>query len=304
MNSLCTLTSMTSSVKQKTFTYDVQSLGAYSTIIASSANVYASTGVATNADYTKMVLCRYGPSASNNGFLYYSTKTNGVWSALLPFDTTNRLWIGIQLTADGTRGAAIARDEYCYYFTWTGSSPSTITQTLQTTAKSWNDLTMSANGSTIATVVSSDYPYYATWDGSNYSAFTQTLETTIRAYNTVALSANGNIMCYAALSGSTIPRYATWNGTNYSNSSNLGSTALNIRRLRMTTDAYTIFVSGALNYYATYNGTSYSAWTTISTSELPTGTYWSLEVVNNNNYLLSSIHNSTANNVNETQLYY
>lgn len=284
--------------------YAVTSFGTQASLITN-GSLYGCTGIAASSDYTKIVFCIYSPTG--NGYLYYSTYSGGSWSTIATFDTTARAWIGIALSADGTRGAAIVRNGYCYYFTWTGSAPSAISQTLNTNTYTWADIAMSADGSRIAVVsgyTGYGYVYYATWDGTNYSTFTQTLDTTTRKYNSISMSADGSIIVYGSQVDSFIPRYATWNGSsNYSDSSNLGSTSWTFTRIRMTTDAYTIFIeNGGYIYYCIYSGSSYGSWTQISASSVKYGAWWAMNVANNNKYFICQDH-ATSNSY-QTQLNY
>ena len=210
-----------------------------------------STGSFTQPFTTVAVL--YGVSITQDGLravvvnattVYVSTFNGSVWSAFTATSatTTNVTLINVKLTADGSRGVTISRagTGLAYFFTWTGSTYSALTQTLGATSTNFFSIDMTADGSRIFTM-DGTFLSYADWNGTNYGAWTNAISTT--SFGSVGCSADGFRIVYCNLSHTSL-NYAAWNGSSYVLQSTFGTVTANIVRcIRFSFDGNYVFFS-------------------------------------------------------------
>lgn len=197
--------------------------------------------------------------------VYLSTYNGSTWSTMTATNatTTGTTFINVKLTADGSRGVTISRagTGFAYFFTWTGSTYSTFTQTLGATSTTYQAIDMTSDGSRIFTVDAA-FVKYADWNGSNYSTWTNTsfagsgIQTAA-----VGCSSDGNKIVYCC-NTSTL-NYALWNGSSYVLQSTFGAVTVgaSIRCIRFSYDGRYVFGSHGTSlpnlFYSAWNGTTF-----------------------------------------------
>jgi len=226
------------------------------------------SGISLSSDETKVVICEF-----YNKKIYYATYNN-TWSSFNSIINAEGLgsYTDCRLTSDGLRGVVIARDGYCYFFTWNGSGYSSFTQTLDTNARTYNGVDITADGSRIVASASGT-AYFASWNGTNYTVFTATNETT-NAVQGIGITRDGSRISYSNTSNGIY--WASWNGTTYSEITQITNDVSGYYgiKVRFSSDNNTIFhssygSSSASVEYSTWNGTSYSSFITVPNTAIP-----------------------------------
>ena len=224
-------------------------------------------GLTFSANHQIMVV-----SASNG--VYFSTYSNGTWSAFTTVISTTYTRSDIAITSDGTKIVWVGSN--CYYATWSNASQNFIgiTQTLDVTVRNYITFGMTGDGSRIVTAVYGGYVYTANWTGANYTAFTQISDSNVRNYNAISLTLDGSRLFLGAVTTDNQLYYSVWNTTigNY-DTTVLAATVVTgnsnwIRRVKCSPDGNVVIIS---SYGASagvpkiacyiYNGTSYIAQT-------------------------------------------
>jgi hypothetical protein len=199
--------------------------------------------------------------------VYVSTFNGSTWSTMTATNatTTGTTFNNVKLTADGSRGVTISRGGtgFAYFFTWTGSTYSTFTQTLGATSTTYQAIDMTSDGSRIFTVDAA-FVKYADWNGSNYSTWTNTSFAGSATTQSCAVgcSSDGNKIVYCC--NTTTLNYALWNGSSYVLQSTFGSVTLGgarIRCIRFSYDGRYVFGSHSSSlpnlFYSAWNGTTF-----------------------------------------------
>ena len=202
--------------------------------------VSSTHGIAVSQDQLKMITCNRITSSLIDQ-LSYATRTSITtqWSGFTTFGTTyavQKYYFRCSLTADGKRG--VTCNEYdissgtgigrVYFFTWTGSAPSTPVLTQDTVQRNYRGVAITPDGSRLVACADTSV-FFATWDtvANNYTTFTQTIDTKTSTYapktsfEGIGISNSGDRIVYG--DGRTdlesLGWYISyWNGTNYDQS--------------------------------------------------------------------------------------
>ena len=180
-------------------------------------------GLSITADNTRVVYCVY--NFGSQGLYFATINSDGTWSNEIAFDTTQRQYSSISISADGSRGVVIGNSLPVYYFTWTGTTYTAPISIEPTTSpyRFYRSAKITADGNRIVISCSpaasqGGVIYFSNWNGSSFGPLIQTLETRIFTYLGVALSNDGNRLVYGTEVYNSVyynVYYSVWNGTNY-----------------------------------------------------------------------------------------
>jgi hypothetical protein len=270
------------------------------------------SGVAFSADSTKMVCCSFTAN-----FMYFSTYNYGSWSSISQLASSITMPTAIVLSADGNRGVISTWSGLLYFFTWNGTSYSTLTSTTDTTTRSYRGLDLTPDGKRLVVATNAQGIFYADWNGTNYGALIQIIAAGGKNYLGVAISYDGYKLAYTE-EATAVVTYSTWNGSNnYTGATVISNTTLaagsNSRALRFSSDSNILYFSQKNNgtaslYYTRWTGTGYSTFTAVSSSSVPINMdLWGLWVTPSNdiyvgNYSDGKIYKTTVTIPNVTQL--
>jgi hypothetical protein len=278
------VTSINSVINFTTFTTQSTSMGGNAVV-----------GFATTENKLRMFI------AVHIGRLYYTTSSNGsTWTfpPTLTLETTSRAYIGVGLTADGSRAVIPVQNGLIYFCTWNGSNYSALTQTLDNTSRFYQGIGMTSDGSRIIIPVLGGKIFFANWNGTNYNALTQTLDVTTTVGAGCATTTNGSGIVYFNNSSPGRMYYALWNGSNYSAPVDSVSIAGMANNCKFNADGTIIFFTlnnGTNVYYATWNGVVFGPPVAISTSFIPnSGNQWPLDVSRDGSILMNFNYNSST----------
>ena len=180
------------------------------------ANLAAVPGGLTSLSIDN-TLTRITISSNNQGqLIYYNPNITTRNTFLGPSGMTAIL--NMAITPDGNRGIAAGWNNKPYYFTWNGTSYTTLTQTLHPNIKPLGNCTgldITADGNRIVyTDNTTKCIYFAKWNNTNYDEFTKTLDISRNTYYGLGISKNGSKIAYGVFPGNTV-YVANWNDTNY-----------------------------------------------------------------------------------------
>jgi hypothetical protein len=249
------------------------------------------TGISVSQDKSRVVLCNY-----SSNLVTYATGANGNWGSFgstlqTTANATGNL-IAIKMSADGSRVAVIARNGYCYFFTWNGSNYTTFTQTLDTTSRNYNGLDMTADGSRI--IANADNIYFATWNGTNYTTFTSTSNS---SGSGVGCSADGSRIIYG--NNANTYYFSNWTGSTYGTGTSF-TTTYTTRNCKLSPDGNIAYISTQGNasasvVYFYWNGSTYTNATIISSTYIPYNLdAWALDLSRDGTTLYVGHFNTTT----------
>ena len=197
---------------------------------------------AINSAGTRLVVCKgYYKQADNR--IYWADTTNilNYVSNTLSFtqilETTQRIYFGLSMTADGSRMVAASLGDASVYFSvWNGTNYSTFTKTLDTSLTveaCLTGITMSSDGSKIAYItenaIQSSNVFWASWNGTNYGTGTA-IGGALNQGRSVAFSSDASVLIAAMwfTNSSSYPSqmYSYWNGSSYTTLQNIPSSII------------------------------------------------------------------------------
>jgi hypothetical protein len=176
-------------------------------------------GLSITADNTRVVYCVYNTPSLG---LYFATiGSDGTWSGETSFDTTQREYLSLSISAYGSRGVFCDNANGLYYFTWTGTTYTTPIKIESNYNRKYQHARITYDGNRVVASAggSTGAIYFSVWNGSSFGPLTQTLETRTLGYIGLGLSNDGNRLVYGSLAANTYNYnnvfYSVWNGTNY-----------------------------------------------------------------------------------------
>ena len=207
-----------------------------------------------------------------NSNVMFSSSNNGTnWGTLTRTSLAFSNGTTVALSATGDRGIICGNVMHPYFFTWTGSSPSSLTKTLETLAYNIFSVVLTGDGNRVIMVTNSGYIFFGTWNGTNYTSFnTFVYWDNNNKTQRLSVSADGNKLC--AASATSVVLVFTWNGTTYANQVSISNAPLNSIYVGISPDANIIMLSGNnLNtFYSVWDGSTYSAFANTGLTVLPT----------------------------------
>jgi hypothetical protein len=193
----------------------------YSTLVVQTAsfstnpftNVFTSVTAGISSLSINNNRTRITVSSTSQQNIYYYTYNGTAWVRNAVSISIPSI-ISMAMTPDGSRGVIGGSDNKCYYFTLTGSTYSTLRQTLDTRSLGLcRGIDITDNGNTIVyTDEVTNSIYFAKWNESaiNYDAFTKTLDISRNTYYGLGISSDGSKIAYGQSPGNKV-YVAYWN---------------------------------------------------------------------------------------------
>jgi len=213
-------------------------------------------GLSITADNTRVVYCVY--NVASQGLYFATINSDGTWSGETSFDTTQRQYLSLSISADGSRGVFCDNANGLYYFTWTGTTYTTPIKIESNYNRNYQHARITYDGNRVVANVGESRAaiYFSVWNGSSFGPLTQTLETRSFSYIGLGLSNDGNRLVYGSNTNDNSNYnnvfYSVWNGTNYTmGKQTLDTSAKTWRNFEFSNDNNILYASTQGNTTAT-----------------------------------------------------
>jgi len=270
-------------------------------------------GLSITADNTRVVYCVY--NTASQGLYFATIGSDGNWSGETSFDTTQRVYLSLSISADGSRGV-FCDNTSVYYFTWTGTTYTTPIKIESEYNRKYQIAKLTYDGNRLVANTSETTAaiYFSVWNGTSYGPLTQTLETRVTTHRGLGISNDGNRLIYGSDTGSNYNSvfYSVWNGTNYTvGKPTLDTSAKTWRNFEFSNDNNILYGSTQGNTTATlwvckYNAIldNYQAFIAVPTLTIPANLdSWPLFISRDGNTLYCKAYNETTLYRMSTQIY-